>query len=198
MGSSHGVDQRIQRIDEVAESLREATEDFKKLQERMGGQGPGDLQQDCAAVNRTYRGPERVGTPDVSLPQIRKIERKKEPLVPRRAPEEPSKLSFASPSPWNALPREVHMSLGGIQVNDGESTESPVDWYDQPKMYTIQDHTREVLMHPSVLELHAVRPVHTPHGDKRQLHLKVLVRFWKARSDCRCIGEYGCPGELGS
>ena len=32
------------------------------------------------------------------------------------------------------------------------------------------------LMHPDVLELHAVRVVHTPHGDQRQLHLKVRVR----------------------
>ena len=30
-------------------------------------------------------------------------------------------------------------------------------------------------MHPSVLELHAVRVVRTPHGDERQLHLKVWV-----------------------
>ena len=41
---------------------------------------------------------------------------------------------------------------------------------------TICDHTLEVLMHPDVLELHAVRVVHTPHGDERQLHLKVRVR----------------------
>ena len=31
-------------------------------------------------------------------------------------------------------------------------------------------------MHPDVLELHAVRFVHTPQGDERQLHLKVRVR----------------------
>ena len=31
-------------------------------------------------------------------------------------------------------------------------------------------------MHPDVLELHAVRVVHTPHGDELQLHLKVRVR----------------------
>ena len=31
-------------------------------------------------------------------------------------------------------------------------------------------------MHPDVLELHAVRVVHTPHGNERQLHLKVRVR----------------------
>ena len=31
-------------------------------------------------------------------------------------------------------------------------------------------------MHPDVLELHAVRVVHTPHGEERQLHLKVRVR----------------------
>ena len=54
--------------------------------------------------------------------------------------------------------------------------ESPVDGRDQPKIYTIRGHTLEVLMHPDVLELHAVRVVHTPHGDERQLHLKVRVR----------------------
>ena len=31
-------------------------------------------------------------------------------------------------------------------------------------------------MHPSVLEVHAVRVVHTPHGYEQQLHLKVRVR----------------------
>ena len=46
----------------------------------------------------------------------------------------------------------------------------------QPKIYTIRDHTLEVLMHPDVLELHPVRVVHTRHGDERQLHLKVRVR----------------------
>ena len=45
-----------------------------------------------------------------------------------------------------------------------------------PNIYTIRDHTLEVLMHPDVLELHDVRVVHTPHGDERQLHLKVRVR----------------------
>ena len=51
-----------------------------------------------------------------------------------------------------------------------------MDGQDQPKIYTIRDHTLEVLMHPDVLELHAVRVVHTPPGDERQLHLKVRVR----------------------
>ena len=50
-----------------------------------------------------------------------------------------------------------------------------MDAQDQPKIYEIHDHTLEVLMHPSVLELHAVRGVRTPHGDGRQLHLKVQV-----------------------
>ena len=50
-----------------------------------------------------------------------------------------------------------------------------MDWHDQPRIYEIRDHTLEVLMHPSVLELHAVRVVRTPHGDERQLHLKVRV-----------------------
>ena len=51
-----------------------------------------------------------------------------------------------------------------------------MDGQDQPKIYTIRDHTLEVLMHRDVLELHAVGVVHTPHGDERQLHLKVRVR----------------------
>ena len=42
-------------------------------------------------------------------------------------------------------------------------------------MYEIRDHTLEVLMHLSVLELHAVRVVCTPHGNERQLHLKRRV-----------------------
>ena len=71
------------------------------------------------------------------------------------------------------------MGLGRTQVNDGETRESPVDGHDGPKIYPIRDHTLEVLMHPSVLELHAVRVVHNPHGDERQLHLKVRVRCGK-------------------
>ena len=51
-----------------------------------------------------------------------------------------------------------------------------MDGQDQPRIYTIRDHTLEVLMHPDVLELHAVRVVHTPPGDERQLHFKVRVR----------------------
>ena len=53
VGSSHSGDRRIRRIDEVAKSLRKATEDLKILQERMASQGPGDSQHDGAAVNRT-------------------------------------------------------------------------------------------------------------------------------------------------
>ena len=42
---------------------------------------------------------------------------------------------------------------------EGATTESPVDGQDQPKIYTIRDHTLEVLMHPDVLALHAARVV---------------------------------------
>ena len=94
-------------------------------------------------------------------------------MEPGRSREEPRKLNFASPSPWDTLRRKVHMDLGRTQINDGETTESPVDGHDQPKINTIRDHTLEVLIRPSVLELHALRVVHTPHGDERQLHLKV-------------------------
>ena len=61
-----------------------------------------------------------------------------------------------------------------------------MDGQDQPKTYTIRDHTLEVLMHPDVLELHAVRVVHTPHGDERQLHLKVLYGADKRRRWWMC------------
>ena len=54
-----------------------------------------------------------------------------------------------------------------------------MDGHDQPKIYTIRDHTLQILMHQSVLELHDVRVVHTPHGSERQLHLKVRVRCGK-------------------
>ena len=102
-------------------------------------------------------------------------EKAKAHRVPKKAPEEPKPLSFATPNPWSALPREVHVGTGHGK-KEGATTESPVDGQDQPKIHTIRDHTLEVLMHPDVLELHAVRVVHTPHGDERQLHLKVRVR----------------------
>ena len=63
----------------------------------------------------------------------------------------------------------------GRGKKEGATTESPVDGRDQRRIYTIRDHTLEVLMHPDMLELHAVRVVHTPQGDERQLHLKVRV-----------------------
>ena len=95
--------------------------------------------------------------------------------MPKKAPEEPKPLSFANPTPWSALPREDYVGKGRGK-KEGATTESPVDGQDQPKIYTIRDHTLEVLMPPDVLELHAARVVHTPHGDERQLHLKVRVR----------------------
>ena len=100
-------------------------------------------------------------------------------MVPKRPLKGPSKLSFAGPSPWEALHREVHIGLGHKKVNDRETTESPVDGHNQPKIHTLRDHKLKVLMHPSVLELHAVRVVRTPNGDQRQLHLKVRVRCGK-------------------
>ena len=115
-------------------------------------------------------------TSEVSPPKISGIPEESEAhRVPKKAPEEPKPLSFATPNPWSALPREVYVGKGRGK-NEGATTESPVDGQDQPKIYTIRDHTLEVLMHPDVLELHAVGVVHTPHGDERQLHLKVRVR----------------------
>ena len=103
------------------------------------------------------------------------LQKAKAHRVPEKAPEEPKPVSFVTPNPWSALPREVYVGKGRGK-KEGATTESPVDGQDQPKIYTIRDHTLEVMMHPDGLELHAVRVVHTPQGDERQLHLKVCVR----------------------
>ena len=95
--------------------------------------------------------------------------------MPKKVPKEPKPLSSTSASPWDALRREVQVDIGSWDKKVGEITESPVDGQDQPKIYEICDHTLGVLMHPSVLELHSVRVVRTPHGDERQSHLKVRV-----------------------
>ena len=95
--------------------------------------------------------------------------------MPKKAPEEPKPLSFVTPNPWSALPREVYVGKGRGK-KEGATTESPPDGQEKPRIYTIRDHTLEVLMHPDVLELHAVRVVHTPQGNERPLHLKVRVQ----------------------
>ena len=142
---------------------------------QRGGQSLGGSQQEGAVASHVYRSPHGSGTPEASPPKPSGIlEKAKAHRVPKKAPEEPKPLSFVTPNPWSALPREVHVGKGRGK-KEGATTESPVDGQDQPKIYTIRDHTLEVLMHPDVLELHAVRVVHTPQGDERQLHLKVRV-----------------------
>ena len=51
-------------------------------------------------------------------------------------------------------------------------------------------------MHPSVLELHAVEIVHTPHGDERQLHLKVQVRCEKKEVIAVLVVDMGAKVSL--
>ena len=67
---------------------------------------------------------------------------------------------------------------------------------DQLKIYTIRDHTLEVLMHPDVLELHAVRVVHTPQGDERQLHLKARVRCGQEELVVKVLVDTGAQVSL--
>ena len=95
--------------------------------------------------------------------------------MPKKVLKEPKPLSSTSANPWDALPREVQLDIGSWDKKVEETTESPVDGQDEPKIYEIHDHTWELLMHPSVLELHVVTGVCTPHGNERQLHLKVRV-----------------------
>ena len=95
--------------------------------------------------------------------------------MPKKVPKEPKQLSPTTANAWEPPPREVQVEIRSSDKKVGETTESPVDGQDQPKIYEIGDHTLKVLMQPSVLELHAVRVVRTPHGNERQLHLKVRV-----------------------
>ena len=53
--------------------------------------------------------------------------------MPKKAPEEPKPLSFATPNPCSTLPREVYVGKGRGQ-KEGATTESPVDGQDQPKI----------------------------------------------------------------
>ena len=79
--------------------------------------------------------------------------------MPKKAPIELKALSFFGANPWDAL-RNRDMKVG-------DTTKSPINRQDQPKIYHIPKHTLEVLMHPPMLELHAVKVVRTPHGDER-------------------------------
>ena len=96
-------------------------------------------------------------------------------MVPKNISKEPKPLSSAKGNPWDAHPREVQVDVGNWDKKVGEIMQSPVDGQDQPKIHDILDHTLAVLMHPFVLELHAVRLIRTPHGNERQWHLKVRV-----------------------
>ena len=118
--------------------------------------------------------------PEAFPPKMSEIQSRKASKVPKEAPNEPKPLSFATANPWDALVTEVKRDIRKWNKNNGEITQIPVDGQDQPKIYEILDHTLEVHMHTSVLELHAVRVVRTPHGDKRQLQMEVRVMCaWK-------------------
>ena len=123
------------------------------------------------------------------------LEKAKAHRVPEKAAEEPKPLSFVSPNPWSDLPREVYVGKGRGK-KEGATTESPVDGQDQPRIYTIRDHTLEVLMHPDVLELHAARVVHTQQGDERQLHLKVRVRCGQEELSVDALVDTGAQVSL--
>ena len=60
--------------------------------------------------------------------------------MPKKSPEEPKPLSFATPNPWTALPREFYVGKGSGK-KEGATTESPLDGEDQFKICTIRDHT---------------------------------------------------------
>ena len=93
--------------------------------------------------------------------------------MPKKASE--GAKSFEHPTTRLPLTDEVEVgNVKKIRVDSDESRKC-VDGHDQPKIYDIRDHTLEVLMHASELELRAVTVIRTPHGDERQLHLKMRV-----------------------
>ena len=113
--------------------------------------------------------------PEDFPPKSSGIRSKNAAMVPKKFLKGQKRLTFARANPWDAQPTEVQVYIGNRDKKPRKSTQGPVDGQDQPNTYEILDHRLEVLMHPSVLELHAVRVVHTPHGHERQLHLKVRV-----------------------
>ena len=93
--------------------------------------------------------------------------------MPKKVSEGPK--SFEHSTTWSTVTDQVEVgNVKKMQVDSDESRIS-VDGHDQPQIYEIRDHTSEVLTHPSVLDLHAVRVLLTPHSDERQLHLTVRV-----------------------
>ena len=98
--------------------------------------------------------------------------------MPKKALEGPK--SFGHPTICSALADTVEArNVIKIPIDSNESRIS-MDGHDKPRIYKIQDHTPEVILQPSVLLLHAVTVVQTPHGDERQSHLKVRV-MWRRR-----------------
>ena len=96
-------------------------------------------------------------------------------MVQKKVPKESKPLGSARGNPWDAPQREVQGDIGNSDKKVGESTESHVDGQHPTKIHEIRDQTLGVLMHPSVVELQAVRVVRTPHGSEGQSHLKVRV-----------------------
>ena len=85
-----------------------------------------------------------------------------------REPHRPSTTSHATGTSSNLGSEYSGVRKGRPRVPAAEAT--------YERRSNTLDHTLEVLMHLDVLELHAVRVVHTPQGDERHLHLKVRVR----------------------
>ena len=89
--------------------------------------------------------------------------------------EEPKPLSFAIPTP-GAPCQGKYMWVRDMARRKERPRRAPWTGRTNPRSTPSVTIPLKFLMHPDVLELHAVRVVHTPHGDERQLHLKVRVR----------------------
>ena len=110
-GGGPGPDRRVKSIEEITEDMLRTLEELKAQQ--RGGQSLRGSQQEGAAAGHVYRSPHRSWTMEVSPPKISGIpEKAKAHRVPKKAPEEPKPLSFATPNPWSALPREGYVGKG--------------------------------------------------------------------------------------
>ena len=108
--------------------------------------------------------------------------------MPKKAPEKPKPLSFATPNPWSALPREVHVGTGHGK-KEGATTESPVDGQDQPKIYIIRDHTL------ARVACRESRPYTAWRRAAVALESASTVRTRGEGGGC--VSGYGCPGVTG-
>ena len=108
-GGGPGRDRRVRSIEEVAEDMLRTLDQLKAQQ--RGERRLSGSQQEGAAADHVWRSSHGSGTSEVDPPKISRIlEKAKAHRGPKKAPEEPKPLSFATPNP---LERPAKRSVCG-------------------------------------------------------------------------------------